>query len=214
MTALLRREWDRLCTRVAIDDGGLFDALWARYAAEPQRRYHDGRHLVAVVERVLAIADAVDAPDDVRDAALLGAWFHDAVYEPRAAAGANERASADLARHALSERGAPAWLVERVGALVEATAGHGEPDRLDAALVFDADLAVLASDDAEYDAYAAAIREEYAFVPDEVFRRGRSAVLASLLRGPLFSTPPMQAVEHVARANLTRELARLAAPEP
>ena len=214
MTALLRREWDRLCTRVGIDDGGLFDELWARYDGEPQRRYHDGRHLVAVVERVLSIADAVGAPDVVRDAALLGAWFHDAVYDPRAAAGANERASADLARLALGERGAPAGLVDRVSALAEATAAHGEPDGLDAALLFDADLAVLASDVAAYDAYAAAVREEYAFVPDEAFRRGRSAVLASLLDGPLFSTRPMRAVERVARDNLERELARLAPGEP
>ena len=54
----------------------------------------------------------------------------------------------------------------------------------------DADLAILAAAPEEYAAYAAAVREEYGFVPDDAFRDGRAAVLRQLLGLPrLFRTP-------------------------
>jgi predicted metal-dependent HD superfamily phosphohydrolase len=200
--------WDDLCARLGIEDRGLFDDLRARYD-EPHRRYHDGRHLAAVVDRVRSLADALDAPVEASDAALLAAWFHDAVYDPRAPAGDNERNSAALARQELTARGAPADVVDRVATLVEATAAHGDPDGPDAALLFDADLAILAAAPDDYDAYAVAIREEYAFAPDDAFRTGRAAVLRHLLAGPLFTTAAMRESEEPARSNVRRELARL-----
>jgi 8-oxo-dGTP pyrophosphatase MutT (NUDIX family) len=76
-------------------------------------------------------------------------------------------------------------------------------------VLFDADLAVLAADTAEYDRYAAAVREEYAHVPDDQFVAGRSAVLRRLLKRRIFSTTVMRPREAAARANLLRELRRL-----
>ena len=64
---------------------------------EPHRRYHSTRHLVEVF---WALEDLEEAREvTAREAALgrLAGWFHDAVYDPTAAAGANELASADLA---------------------------------------------------------------------------------------------------------------------
>ncbi|HEY9439070.1 MAG TPA: hypothetical protein VIS29_10550, partial [Streptomyces sp.] len=72
----------------------------------------------------------------------------------------------------------------------------------------DADLAVLATGPREYAEYAARVREEYGFVPDEVFRQGRANVLRQLLGLPrLFRTPHGAARwEPRARQNLTTEL--------
>ena len=62
-----------------------------------------------------------------------------------------------------------------------------------------------------YDAYASAIRREYAHIPDEAFRSGRLAVLKvfdarpSLYFTPLFATKFNQA----AKANLRREMSHL-----
>jgi predicted metal-dependent HD superfamily phosphohydrolase len=77
----------------------------------------------------------------------------------------------------------------------------------------DADLAVLAGDPARYAAYADAVREEYAHVPDDAFRAGRAAVLSGLLaQQPLFRTPSGQASwEAAARVNVAAELAALQA---
>lgn len=201
----LRARWVATLRDVGIADDGLFDALIARYD-EDHRRYHTVEHVGAVVVRAEELAEAEGLGE--RDAVLLAAWFHDVIYDPRAAD--NEARSAAWATEVLSSRGAPPALVERVVELVVLTADHAAaPDDLEAAVLLDADLAVLAAEPAEYDRYAEAVREEYGFVPDEAFRVGRRRVLEGLLARPLFRTEAMAGAEPVARANLARELERL-----
>jgi predicted metal-dependent HD superfamily phosphohydrolase len=62
-----------------------------------------------------------------------------------------------------------------------------------------------------YDDYAAAIRREYAHVPDDLFRKGRSDVLRRLLAVPrLYRTDRARDLwEERARANMEAELTRL-----
>jgi predicted metal-dependent HD superfamily phosphohydrolase len=185
--------------------------LLARWA-EAHRRYHTIAHLRAVLSIVddFAAGTAAADPDLVR----LAAWWHDAVYDPRAAGGENERASAALAAAVLGDLRVPPPVVAEVVRLVEMTATHDpEPDDHNGAVLCDADLAVLAWPAEEYDRYAAAIRREYAHVPDDAFRAGRAAVLSGLLARPaLFRLSPQW--EGAARANLRRELATLHAGPP
>jgi predicted metal-dependent HD superfamily phosphohydrolase len=185
-------------------------ALLARWA-EPQRHYHTTAHLAALLSIVDEHAALAEDPDAVR----LAVWYHDAVYDPRAAD--NEAASADLAREQLHELGVHADRVAEVARLVLLTAGHRvEPGDRNGALLADADLAILASPPERYDAYARAVRAEYAHVPDELFRAGRSHVLEHLLALPaLYRIVPDRADwERAARANLDRELGTLQAPSP
>jgi predicted metal-dependent HD superfamily phosphohydrolase len=175
---------------------------------EPQRRYHTVRHLTAVLDVVDAYAELADRPELVR----LAAWCHDAVYDPRAGGDANERASAALAGDCLADAGLPAAAVAEVRRLVLLTAGHVvAADDPDGALLCDADLAVLASPPPVYDRYVAAVRREYAHIPDPDFRAGRARVLESLLALPaLYRLPtPHTRWEPRARTNLTRELKTL-----
>lgn len=179
------------------------EALLDRWR-EPQRRYHTVDHLTAM----LSIVDAEGGTDPVR----LATWYHDAVYDPRSPGDANERQSAALARAELTRLGAPEPVAAEVERLVLLTAGHAvEPGDRDGELLCDADLAVLARPPAEYDAYAAAVRREYAHVPDDLFRAGRAAVLRSLLDLPALYRRPALARrwEEPARANLERELLSL-----
>jgi predicted metal-dependent HD superfamily phosphohydrolase len=189
---------------VRIEDLGLFDELVSRYG-EPHRHYHSVEHLHAVVTAVSDLAGRVGLDD--RWPAVLAAWFHDAVYDPRRSD--NEAASADLAADALRRRGCADGLVDRVHQLVLATVGHGGDDTLDAAVLFDADLAILAAPPPEYDRYAEAVRAEFSFVPDDAFRAGRARILRSLLDAPLYRTAPMQPFEDAARDNVERELRSL-----
>jgi predicted metal-dependent HD superfamily phosphohydrolase len=175
--------------------------------SEPQRRYHTTAHLAAVLDRV----DELDAHAADPDAVRLAAWFHDAVYRPDRSE--NEERSAHLAETALTEAGVAPERVAEVARLVRLTVTHdpAEGDH-DGEVLCDADLAVLAGSAAEYAAYAAAVREEYGFVPDDDFREGRTTILRQLLSLPhLFRTPHGRDVwEPRARQNLLTELDLLA----
>ncbi|MFD5069104.1 hypothetical protein ACFWNC_14400 [Streptomyces sp. NPDC058369] len=178
------------------------DNLLARWA-EPQREYHTTAHLAAVLDRIDTLAGhAADA-----DAVRLAAWFHDAVYRPDRSE--NEERSAVLAERALPEAGVPDAVTEEVARLVRLTVTH-DPAAGDTngEVLCDADLAILAAPPKEYAQYAAQVREEYGFVPEEAFREGRAAVLRQLLGLPrLFRTPYGTAEwEPRARQNLLTEL--------
>lgn len=184
--------------------------LLARWA-EPQRRYHSTAHLRAVLDHVDTLAAHADDVQAVR----LAAWFHDAVYRPDRSE--NEERSAALAERALTEAGVPDAVVAEVARLVRLTVTHApaEGDR-NGEVLCDADLAVLAGGPQEYAAYAARVREEYGFVPDDAFREGRAAVLRQLLDLPsLFHTPYGAAEwEERARHNLATELELLTSSAP
>ncbi|MFF7261889.1 hypothetical protein ACFZCL_16595 [Streptomyces sp. NPDC008159] len=177
--------------------------------SEPQRKYHTLDHLTAVLDRVDVLEEYAADPALVR----LAAWFHDAVYLPERST--NEERSARLAERALPEAGVPAEKVAEVARLVRLTVTHDPADDdPDGQVLCDADLAILASPPDAYAAYAAAVREEYGFVPDDAFREGRAAVLRHLLTLPrLFRTPYGQREwEERARANLRAELTDLTGP--
>lgn len=202
----LRRVWHRIAGR---RDDSAFEALMGRHR-EPHRRYHTATHVVWVCRHVDDLVGAHPVPDV--EVLLAAALFHDAVYDPTAAAPSNEVHSAALAAHVLGEVG---WAAGRVGELVrlvELTAGH-EPDHGDVAgaVLVDADLAVLGGDAASYAAYVTGVRAEYSHVDDAAWRDGRAAVLRHFLDRPaIYATPTMRAGrEHRARANLSAELATL-----
>jgi predicted metal-dependent HD superfamily phosphohydrolase len=178
--------------------------------SEPARRYHTIEHLVFML-------DVVDASEPFAGANLadvrLATWFHDAIYDPTAlAAGTNEQASADLAAAVLPPLAVGRAQIAEVVRLVLLTADH----RVDAgdrtgALLADADLAILGTEPDRYRRYAEQVRAEYAHVPDDAFRAGRSAVLTKLLAlDPIYHLAPHQeAWEARARANMQAELSRL-----
>ncbi|WP_241027550.1 HD domain-containing protein [Streptomyces verrucosisporus] len=218
----LRERWTRTLLAVRRPEAGLpagtpspyayADDLLARWA-EPHRRYHTTDHLIAVLDRVGLLSAHCSGPEEVATVSLA-AWFHDAVYLPDRST--NEERSARLAERALPEAGVSPAPAAEVARLVRLTAGHDPaPGDTGGEVLCDADLAVLAGPPREYAAYAAAVREEYGFVPDEAFRTGRAEVLRRLLGLPaLFRTRYGQEHwEHTARRNLETELELLSAGE-
>ena len=203
----LRAAWT-----TAIGDGpaalAALDDVVARHR-EPHRRYHGVRHVTWVVRHVHELAAEVPLRDDA--AVVAAAFFHDAVYDPRATD--NEERSAQLAERVLGELGWPEDRRRAVGAMVRATAGHAAPDGADAdvAVLLDADLAVLGAEPAAYQAYVTGVRAEYAHVDPAAWRAGRGQVLRDLLgRRPLYATAPGRARwASRAAANMTAELATL-----
>jgi predicted metal-dependent HD superfamily phosphohydrolase len=173
--------------------------------SQPHRQYHTVAHLAAVLDVVDGYAGHADDPHLVR----LAAWGHDAVYDPRAPTEENERASARLTGQLLADLRVPPPAVAEVVRLIMLTADHrADPVDLNAALLCDADLAILAAPDEDYDWYAAAIRREYAHVPDDVYRIGRVKALHDLLDRPATYRIPVlhHRWELTAQANIHREL--------
>ena len=157
------------------------------------------------VEEILGHEKSTDV-----DAAAIraAALFHDVVYDPRSST--NERDSAEVAVDALWRVGWPESRLALVHHLVEATAGHTAAG-LEAAVLLDADLAILGADPALYAEYRDGVRFEYEFVDDEAWRVGRAAVVRSFLdRDHIYSTTAMFAArEAQAHINLAAELAEL-----
>ena len=79
------------------------------------------------------------------------------------------------------------------------------------AVLISVDLSILAAEPSRYDAYAAAIRKEFAHIPDDAYRAGRSDVLRRFAARPVIFPDAAFALacEDRARDNLERELASL-----
>lgn len=152
-----------------------------RRHAEPQRAYHDWRH----IEELLAFFDDVAGELHDPDAVLYAILFHDCVYDPHR--GDNEDRSGDLLRDLGGDTLYPGSL-ETALHLIAATKGHRLPEGLTAAQVHDArhfldmDLSILGAAPARFEEYERQIRAEYAFVPEDAFRAGRSRILRGFLQ--------------------------------
>jgi predicted metal-dependent HD superfamily phosphohydrolase len=188
-------------------------ALRQRYG-EPWRHYHDWTHPLAMIGH-LAAAEGDGVPIEDPVAAVGFVLWHDAIYDPQAAAGRNERLSAELCRHGMPAVADPAS-VDRAVVAVLATIDHRvppAPDCADGALLLDIDLAILGASAAGFARYDAAIAAEYSHVAVDAYRSGRAAVLKRFLeRDRLFVTPwGRERWEEPARANLARAIAALSA---
>jgi predicted metal-dependent HD superfamily phosphohydrolase len=194
-------------------DDALQAELRALYRAEG-RHYHGLAHIEALLELAREYRSALSDPQAV-EAAI---WFHDAIYDSRA--GDNEAKSARLARQRLAGR-TGAERIERIAAMIEATAAHRAPDPdggagNDAAMLLDMDLSILGAEPAVFDAYERAVRREYDWVDETAWRTGRAAVLKGFLDRPhIFHTQPFrERFERRARENIERSLAALRPEKP
>ena len=187
----------------------LVDAARLHYV-QPHRGYHDAEHLDELIVLARKHAPGLD------DAEQLAILFHDAVYGPGAARGANERLSARLmeATVAALERQVAGMAVSaadlaRAARIIEATM-HAEPPPNEAARVCDLDLWRLAAPWEEFQQHARGIRHEYLHLSgsEDAFWTMRHAFYRSMLAKPrIFATANFRArFETAARANMERAL--------
>ncbi|WP_419696912.1 hypothetical protein ACN2CC_16785 [Mesorhizobium muleiense] len=195
----------------ALIDEPLKRELSALYEAEG-RHYHNLGH----IEAMLALANDYKASLHDPTAVEAAIWFHDAIYDSRAKD--NEARSAVLAEKKLAGR-TDTQRLGRITAMISATATHellqfdDENAARDAALFLDMDLAILGAPPDAFDAYEQAVRREYGWVEEPMWRAGRSAVLKSFLARPhIFHTEEFrQRFEAQARQNMARSLEALGA---
>jgi len=179
----------------------LIHELLGRYG-ESHRAYHNATHIGDMLRWFDWTWDEVGwgSPADVYAAVL----FHDAIYDPQRKD--NEARSSDLAK----DHGASDY----ARLLIMLTSKHGQLDPADvdrdAANFLDCDTAILGAEPPQFDAYDAAIRREYAGIPDAAYGPARKAFLSNMLARPriflgdLFHTK----LDAAARENLARAIAK------
>lgn len=189
------------------DPSPLADAILTAWM-EPARRYHGIAHLR---DCLVQLEESSDSPTE-RDLVEAALWFHDAIYDPRAAD--NEERSADWARRALDGLGIPPAAGGEVARLVRLTRHDRPPDDPAGRLICDIDLSILGRSPPEFDEYDRLIQAEYAWVPVTAYREGRRRVLTGFLRRrPLYLTEQFRRrYETAAHANLERALTALDGP--
>jgi predicted metal-dependent HD superfamily phosphohydrolase len=179
----------------------VFDALITAYT-QPDRHYHDLRHIADCLREFDSVKHLANDPQAVENAI----FFHDVVYDGSRAD--NEERSADFAESCLKKLGASDALRGEVDRLILFTRHDRDPDTDDGRLMVDIDLASLGRSADVFDANGRAIRQEYANVPEEDFRRGRASLLGMFLNRPrIYMTDEFfNRYEKQARSNLQRSL--------
>jgi predicted metal-dependent HD superfamily phosphohydrolase len=179
----------------------LYQEIVGKYQ-EPHRHYHTLQHLDECLQFFAELRHLATNPGEI-DLAL---WFHDAIYDP--SRHDNEQLSAEWARSSVTDAGITSSIADRIYELVLATRHHAKPDAVDTKILIDVDLAILGAHQERFHEYERQIRNEYAFVPEPLFREKRAEILRGFLgRQTLFNTPLfIERYEQQARFNLNRAL--------
>jgi predicted metal-dependent HD superfamily phosphohydrolase len=183
---------------------GLYEEVCRGYG-ESHRAYHTLRHLAECFEHFDGARHLAVRPAEVE----LALWFHDAIYDPRAAD--SEEQSAAWARRSLARAEATAEQIARVSDLILATRHAGAEGPPDHAVLLDTDLSILGAPPARFAEYESQVRQEYSWVPDEAFRKARAGILARFLERPrIYATDHFtRLLEAQARSNLRSSIERL-----
>lgn len=175
-------------------------SLAAMHEGRPYHNWDHVRSMLGLLDRHLR---QISRPDRVQAAICA----HDCVYDSRRSD--NEERSAEVALEKFGDLFAPEdveWI--RLAILATKThavpAGMSGPGAADLEFLNDADLSILGADEAAFDAYDAAVCEEYGWVFEQDWITGRARVLERFLaRDRIFSTEYMrEEFEGRARLNL------------
>ena len=206
MNGLDRKRWNELCLGATNEAARWYDRLRELYS-EPHRHYHNSQHIVDCLNEFDSARNVAHEPLAVE----LAIWFHDAIYNPRAAD--NEERSAELAAQFIRKTGVAKDFQPAVIQLVLATKHHDGTLHRDAALMVDIDLSIFGKAAERFWKYEEQIRGEYEWVPENIFATKRAEILERfLLRERIFGTKFFfLKYETQARINLAESIRRLRA---
>jgi predicted metal-dependent HD superfamily phosphohydrolase len=174
--------------------------------SEEHRFYHNLSHVNALLASAEKFKERFADEESVR----LAVWFHDAIYEPKSPT--NEIDSARLAVKTLAALNFPHAKIEHVEKMILATQKHDAAGLdADGRYFLDLDLGILGANAEIYQAYAKAIRREYSFAPENLYREKRREVLLKFLeREFIYYTDELrELLEPRARMNIANEIKEL-----
>ena len=178
-----------------------FDDLRNRYS-EAHRHYHNSQHIDECLQEFERARLEAENPVALE----LAIWFHDVIYDPRRSD--NEERSAQFAGECLN---AADDLRQRICELILTTKTHLPGTVRDAALLIDIDLTIFGKSEMRFREYENAIRAEYAWVPESVYREKRAEILRKFLeRKRIYTTKHFfDLYELSARRNISNSIASL-----
>lgn len=174
------QHWQDLWQRLGLaGDGTEWHARLTTAYSEPQRAYHTLQHLEECLHEFdeAKLAGGMAHPDVVE----MALWFHDAVYDPQGAQ--NEELSAAMAVEALAGHDCAAE-VRRLILLTQSHQPQADAEGADDAWMIDIDLSIFGQPPERVLEYEQQIRQEYAWVPEAVYREKRREILAAFLERP------------------------------
>jgi len=182
----------------------LFEKLLESYS-EPQRKYHTLQHLIECIQKFELVIDLVASPREIE----VALWFHDAIYDVQGHD--NEALSAKWAKESLVAVGASMDEIDRIYHLIMVTQHTNIPHSLDEQTLVDIDLSILGERSERFKEYDIQVRQEYAWVPEEIYLIKRCEVLEMFLaRSFIYSTAYFQNHFEVhARENLAHSITQL-----
>ncbi|TAN57331.1 N-methyl-D-aspartate receptor NMDAR2C subunit [Patescibacteria group bacterium] len=168
--------------------------------SEPQRKYHNTNHIHQSLQQFEYVRHLPNDPEAVE----MAIWFHDAIYYPKSSN--NELRSAKFALNVMRLAKLSDSYGMTVYALIMDTRHLRQPRKIDAQVLVDIDLSSLGKPWTEFLRDSKNIREEYSFIPDEIFYPERAKILQRFLKRPsIFLTQFFhKKYEEQARDNLTR----------
>ena len=202
----LQKRWNALWNSIGAkgNPSEAYHELLSLYG-EPSRTYHNFVHIAHLLREVDSARKIIENPDHVE----MALWYHDAVYQSRLPG--NEEKSAELAQQRLGSAGVNNTFIDEVASLVLATKHQFIPQKKNEKYLVDIDLSILGKPEAEFDEYELDVREEYSWVEDDDFKKGRSEILSGFLqRDNIYSTDFFRGkYEESARKNLQRSIEKL-----
>jgi predicted metal-dependent HD superfamily phosphohydrolase len=173
--------WLELCKKIPLTKNPEQVFSWIDKAySEKWRKYHTFSHIERCLD--LLAKHFWGTPDFYRMEMAL--WMHDVIMNPLAET--NEELSAAFASTLIRDKND----ADIVKECILGTAKDNRPEMLTAQYIRDLDFMILASDDETFRAYDKQIREEFSFLPPEVYQAGRIGFLSAMLKIPaIFSSP-------------------------
>ena len=205
---VLKFNWNNLLQELSVDlplGEKVFQDLCNAYS-HPERHYHNLKH----IQQVLDVALQMQFLANNFPAIQLTAWFHDFVCNPKA--NDNEAKSAIYTEAILSQLQIDSATIKLVKRIILDTQTHqADADNIDSLIFLDADISILGSSKEKYKTYAAAIRQEYAWLSDAEYRLGRTKILTNFLaRERVYTTEFLfNKLEKQARLNMEAEITAL-----
>jgi len=204
----LQEQWGGLCAQYGASPSAIenmFKTLVERYSAK-DRAYHTLSH----IQSLLSMGETLRDKFQDYDAVCFAIWFHDVIYNTKKSD--NEEKSADFAVEALTALGVSASTIAFTREMILATKHHlGADLTWDAMAFLDMDTSILGAPEEVYKQYSRAIRIEYSWILDFLYRKGRKKILHDFLdRERIYFTEEIGSkYEAQARRNIEGEIRAL-----
>ena len=172
---------------------------------DSDRYYHGIKHIGVMLADFKQVKHLCEDPIAVE----FAIWLHDWYYKTQNPDHDNEAKSATFAKQLAGELQLSEAFAEKVEQLILATQHNYQVTEHDAQLLVDLDLAVFGALPRVFDAYEIAVRNEWAWVSDDVFNPNRLIIMKKFAAQRIFHTDYFYSnYEQQARMNLERSLVR------